>query len=319
MQSNIVVGGLLTVAVLLIFLRSGRSTLVIGLAIPTSIIGTFLILSMLGRSLNVISLAGLAFAVGMLVDNAVVVLENIYQHYQRGERVVPAAIKGTREVWGAVLSSTLTTLAVFLPVLFVQEEAGQLFRDIALAISAGGRPVADRLDHGDPDGRRGDPPRPPQPAPPTVAPGVDGAGGDGAVGLDLPRPGPAPPPGAARRRPSAGVLFWPVRRLVLGAARRPGLGLRRGGHPAQHLAAARGPAAAGHRRPAGGRGRSRLSWLLMPKVEYLPSGNRNLVIGIILPPPGYNLDQLVEMGEEIQEAVRPYWDVEPGSPEEADA
>ena len=84
---NLVVGGLLTIAVLLLFLRSGRSTLVIGLAIPTSIIGTFLMLNMMGRSLNVISLAGLAFAVGMLVDNAVVVLENIYRH-QCGPRRV---------------------------------------------------------------------------------------------------------------------------------------------------------------------------------------------------------------------------------------
>ena len=135
-NQNIIVGGLLTILILLLFLRSGRSTLIIGLAIPTSIIGTFLMLHLLGRSLNVISLAGLAFAVGMLVDNAVVVLENIYRHYQIGKSPFDAAEGATREVWGAVMASTLTTLAVFLPVLFVQEEAGQLFRDIALAISS---------------------------------------------------------------------------------------------------------------------------------------------------------------------------------------
>ena len=93
-------------------------------------------LGLLGRSLNVVSLAGLAFAVGMLVDNAVVVLENIYRRHSAGEPPFVAAVKGTQEVWGAVASSTLTTVAVFLPIVFIQEEAGQLFRDIALAISA---------------------------------------------------------------------------------------------------------------------------------------------------------------------------------------
>ncbi|WP_145272440.1 efflux RND transporter permease subunit [Planctomycetes bacterium SV_7m_r] len=135
-KQNIVIGGILTVLVLLAFLRSARSTIVIAIAVPTSIVGTFLILRLLGRSLNVVSLAGLAFAVGMIVDNSVVVLENIYRKFQRGATPREAAIQGTREVWGAVLASTLTTLAVFVPVLFTQEEAGQLFRDIALAISA---------------------------------------------------------------------------------------------------------------------------------------------------------------------------------------
>jgi HAE1 family hydrophobic/amphiphilic exporter-1 len=135
-NQNIVIGGVLTILVLLAFLRNARSTIVIAIAVPTSIVGTFLILRLLGRSLNVVSLAGLAFAVGMIVDNSVVVLENIYRHYQRGATPHDAAIRGTREVWGAVLASTLTTLAVFVPVLFTQEEAGQLFRDIALAISA---------------------------------------------------------------------------------------------------------------------------------------------------------------------------------------
>ncbi len=135
-NQNIVIGGLLTIAMLLCFLRSARSTLVIALAVPASVIGTFLILRMLGRSLNVVSLAGLAFAVGMIVDNSVVVLENIYRHYQNGENPFTAAVRGTGEVWGAILASTLSTLAVFIPVLFNEEQAGQLFRDIALAISA---------------------------------------------------------------------------------------------------------------------------------------------------------------------------------------
>jgi HAE1 family hydrophobic/amphiphilic exporter-1 len=136
-KKNILLGGFFTVVILLVFLRDARSTLVVALAIPVSIVGTFLMLGLLGRSLNVISLAGMAFAVGMLVDNAVVVLENIVRHHQRGEDPVTAAIQGTTEVWGATLASTLTTAAVFIPTLFVQEEAGQLFADIALAISCG--------------------------------------------------------------------------------------------------------------------------------------------------------------------------------------
>ena len=120
---------------LLVFLRSRSSTLVIAIAIPISIIGTFLMMNWFGRTLNVISLAGMAFAVGMVVDNSIVVLENIYRHRQMGKSRFQAAHDGATEVWGAVLASTLTTIAVFLPVLFVQEEAGQLFRDIAIAIS----------------------------------------------------------------------------------------------------------------------------------------------------------------------------------------
>ena len=135
-QQNLFLGGTLAILVLLVFLRSRSSTLVVAIAIPISIIGTFLTMNWLGRSLNVISLAGMAFAVGMVVDNSIVVLENIYRHRQMGKSRFNAAYDGATEVWGAVLASTLTTIAVFLPVLFVQEEAGQLFRDIAIAISS---------------------------------------------------------------------------------------------------------------------------------------------------------------------------------------
>jgi hydrophobic/amphiphilic exporter-1 (mainly G- bacteria), HAE1 family len=133
---NILIGGTLAVIVLLIFLRSVSSVLVIALAIPVSVVSTFVVLAALGRTLNIISLAGLAFAAGMVVDNAVVVLENIVRHREMGKDRLRAALDGATEVWGALVASTLTTVAVFLPILFVAQEAGQLFRDIAIAISA---------------------------------------------------------------------------------------------------------------------------------------------------------------------------------------
>ena len=133
-KQNILIGGMLAVIVLLIFLRSIRSTLVVATSIPISIVGTFIFMKAMGRNLNVVSLAGIAFAVGMLVDNAIVVIENIDRHRKMGKAPFEAAYDGTREVWGAIIASTLTTVAVFLPVVFIQEEAGQLFRDIAIAV-----------------------------------------------------------------------------------------------------------------------------------------------------------------------------------------
>jgi HAE1 family hydrophobic/amphiphilic exporter-1 len=134
-QQNILIGGTLAILVLLIFLRSFSSTVVVATAIPISVIGTFIFLSSFGRTLNVISLAGIAFAVGMLLDSAIVVLENIDRHRKTGKSSFEAAYEGTREVWGAILASSLTTVAVFLPVVFIEEEAGQLFRDIAIAVT----------------------------------------------------------------------------------------------------------------------------------------------------------------------------------------
>lgn len=306
-NQNIILGGALTVIVLMLFLHLGlrtlifipllaasavaaivgnplwfgltlilvflagiwfaRGALVISLAIPISIIGTFLIMHSLGRSLNVISLAGLAFAVGMLVDNAVVVLENIYRHHQEGAKPFDAAERGAREVWGAVVASTLTTLAVFVPVLFVEEVAGQLFRDIALAISS-------------------------------------------AVGLSLIVSITVIPTASARLMQSARET-------------RP-----------SRLASWLQYAASGFSAGVVGLNRWLLrSWLrrlvvvallvgaaifgsiqLWPKVEYLPTGNRNLIICIILPPPGYNLEQLMQMGQIVEDTFQPYWDVDPDSP-----
>lgn len=133
--NNIYYAVSLAVLILLLFLRSFSSILVVAVAIPVSVVTTFVFLNLFGRSLNIITLAGLAFASGMVVDNAVVVLENTFRHREMGKSSFRAALDGAQEVWGAILASTLTTVAVFVPILFVQQEAGQLFRDIAIAIS----------------------------------------------------------------------------------------------------------------------------------------------------------------------------------------
>ncbi len=135
-KSNIIVGGILAVLILLLFLRSVRSTLVIAVTIPICIVGTFFIMNATGRSLNVLSLAGIAFSVGMLIDNSIVVLENISTKISQGKKAFQAAYEGASEVWGAILASTMTTIAVFLPIAFVKEEMGQMFGDIAIAISS---------------------------------------------------------------------------------------------------------------------------------------------------------------------------------------
>ncbi|MGF1625311.1 MAG: efflux RND transporter permease subunit [Alphaproteobacteria bacterium] len=134
-NQNILFGGLLAAGALMIFLRSWRATLVVSLSIPVSVIGSFVVMAALGRSLNVVSLAGIAFAVGMVVDAAIVVLENIYRLRQEGLSRFEAAFKGASQVWGAVLVSALTTVMVFIPILTMELEVGQLFRDIAVAIS----------------------------------------------------------------------------------------------------------------------------------------------------------------------------------------
>jgi len=269
-----------------------RGALVIGLAIPISIIGTFLIMALLGRSLNVISLAGLAFAVGMLVDNAIVVLENIFTHWERGESPVQATVRGTQEVWGAILASTLTTVAVFVPVIFVQEEAGQLFRDIALAIaSAVGLSVivaivvipvaAARI-----LGRRA-------PTGTESGSGRNGQSISGAAPASVPSPHKS---GAARLVAAIGLGFVSL--------------VNRIGRAIQRNVATRLLAIIGLLATCLG-----LAWLWWPSVEYLPNGNRNLIFAILIPPPGYNIEMLTEMGRQVEESLKPFWNVDPGSPE----
>lgn len=331
-RQNLYVGSLLTLVILLVFLQNGRSTLVVALSIPISVLGTFLVLRFLGRSVNVISLAGMAFAVGMVVDNAIVVLENIDSHYRRGAAPARAASSGAREVWGAILSSTLTTLAVFLPVIFIEQQAGQLFRDLAIAISAGiaismlvaltvipaasSRLLARRA-AGSPSVSstalaplnrlaaafsrivaavnhrllRGDLPRGA-----TLA--VVAAGGLGLFGLM---------PSGYRSLPT---WPWYVPELTTAAwltlaALVAAFALLAWAWPRVGLALAAVLLSLG------------LSWMLLPPAEYLPEGNMNLVFGSLQPPPGYNVDRLVELGRQVEDRLRPYWTPPPGSAEEA--
>ncbi len=134
-SSSALSGGILAVLILFIFLRNIRSTVIIGLSIPTSIIATFVLIFFNGITLNMMTLGGLALGVGMLVDNSVVVLENIYRFRQEGYSKIEAAIKGTKEVAMAVTASTLTTIAVFLPIAFVEGVTSIMFRELALTVS----------------------------------------------------------------------------------------------------------------------------------------------------------------------------------------
>lgn len=134
-MKNAVIGGLLAVIILYLFLRNIRTTLIIGTAIPISIIGTFVLIYFNNITLNMMTIGGLALGVGMLVDNAIVVLENIYRFRQDGYSRVDAAIKGAKEVSMAVTASTLTTIAVFAPMVFVGGVTSALFKEFALTVT----------------------------------------------------------------------------------------------------------------------------------------------------------------------------------------
>ncbi len=133
-KSNAVVGALIAIVVIYLFLRNVAQTIIIGIAIPVSIVATFAPMYMSGVTLNIISLGGLALGVGMLVDNGIVVLESIFRCREEGDDLVTAVVRGTQEVGMAVAASTLTTVAVFLPIVFVEGVAGQVFGDMALTV-----------------------------------------------------------------------------------------------------------------------------------------------------------------------------------------
>jgi HAE1 family hydrophobic/amphiphilic exporter-1 len=263
--------------VLLLFLRSLRATLVVSLAIPVSVVGAFVAMAALGRSINVISLAGLAFAIGMVVDAAIVVLENVYRLREEGRPVRQAAYEGAKQVWGAVLVSALTTVMVFIPILVMKLEVGQLFRDIAVAISVS---VLLSLVVSI-----------------TVVPSLSRYllgeraqhGGEAVTRLRIPILDHAASGFVAFVMWFCGLVVRSrfMALLVVGAV----------------IAAA-----------------SVGAWKYLPKLEYLPEGNRNLVFGIIIPPPGYNLATMTEIAEGIEAALRPHFAInsgphsEPGEP-----
>ncbi len=131
----LIAGGIIAMIVLFLFLRSMKTPLLIGIAIPFSVIVTFVLLYFTNFSLNIMTLGGLALGIGMLVDNSIVVIENIYRHLSMGKDPKQAALDGTKEVATAITASTLTTISVFLPVVFISGIVGNLFREFALTVS----------------------------------------------------------------------------------------------------------------------------------------------------------------------------------------
>jgi len=298
-QQSLIIGGFLAIVVLLLFLRSRSSTLIVAVAIPISMVGTFLMMWWFGRTLNVISLAGMAFAVGMVVDNSIVVLENIYRHRQMGKGRFRAAHDGATEVWGAVLASTLTTIAVFLPVLFVQQEAGQLFADIAIAISCAvglslivsitvipslaGKILGTAEAPG--FARRE-----------TAGEGAGSANPDEGAAVDAGEDADGDPPEAERRsfknlwgwsHRAGAVNTWIADRVYWIT-----------GTTGRRLTVVIGFTVAA----------VALSWLLAPKAEYLPTGNQNFIFGIIQPPPGHSLEENADLRHRYTENLSHLWE-----------
>jgi len=132
----IVFGGAMAILIILIFMLDLRSTIISAVALPTSVIGTFFIMYVLGYTLNMMTLLGLSLAIGLLIDDAVVVRENIFKHLERGKSPAQAALDGTKEIALSVLATTMTIVAVFMPIAFIKGIAGQFFRQFGITISA---------------------------------------------------------------------------------------------------------------------------------------------------------------------------------------
>lgn len=133
--NSAVLGGFLAILILFLFLRNISSTLIISTAIPISVVATFGLMYFGGFTLNIMTFGGLALGIGMLVDNAIVVLENVYRHRESGASNSDSALVGTQEVWAAILASTLTTVVVFFPVVFIRGMSGIMFQQMAYVVS----------------------------------------------------------------------------------------------------------------------------------------------------------------------------------------
>lgn len=252
-QQNLLIGAALAVLVLMIFLRSVGASIIISISIPVCVFGTALGMTLFGRTVNVVSLAGVTFAIGMVVDNSIVALENIDTWRGRVTSARDAAYRGVNEVWGALLASTLTTAAVFIPIIVWQGEVGELLRDIAYAVALAViiSLVVSVLVI-------------PSLCARFLRPKVE-AGEPGAIARF----------GARVRAAFEGAVralcasWWRSAAFVLVT-----------------VAIA-----------------SALGWQLLPKMEYLPTGNRNLIFGIIVPPPGYSPAEMERMGAEVQDQM----------------
>lgn len=250
LRGNLGLGVLLALIILWWFLRRLRATLVVTITIPLCLSVAFVIILSVEKSINVISLAAMAFSVGMVMDAAIIVLENIVRLKEQGRSSIEAALQGTKQVWPALLASTATTVAIFLPVLYLRDQTGQLFADLAIVITA-------------------------------------------AITASLFV--------ATILIPSAASVWlrkinfhdqhsrvWDrltdsITNLTQSTSLRAILIV---GLVAIPIVA---------------------SALLLPKRDYLPAGNRNLVFGFILPPPGVNIDHIqTEMGNVIAERIQPY-------------
>ncbi len=250
LRSNLGLGVVLAVLILWWFLRRLRATLVVTITIPLCLCVAFVVILAAGKSINVISLAAMAFAVGMVMDAAIIVLENIVRLKEKGESGFNAALQGTAQVWPALLASTATTVAIFLPVLFLRDQSGQLFADLSIAITA-------------------------------------------AIIASL---------FVATVLIPAASMVWLKKTTFVDR------------HSTTWDAIANNVARVSQSK------KSRItvvvllitvpivsSILFFPDRDYLPTGNRNLVFGFVLPPPGVNISHIKEeMGDVIADRIAPY-------------
>lgn len=258
-KKDILIGGVLAVIVLLVFLRNFSSTVITASAIPISIIGTFIFMQAMGRNLNVVSLAGLSFAIGIFVDNAIVVLENIDRHRKMGKSSFDASYHGAKEVWGAIVASTLTNVAVFLPIIFVKEEAGQLFRDIAIAI--------------------------------TFATVISLFVSISVIPMLSEKLYRLSGDKKKERFPFLGIVGG---RLVDAIMNIVHLAMKNSFTRLATVLSLTTLSVA-------------VTILMLPKMEYLPQGNRNLVINLLIPPPGLSYEEKKDIGENFFRSVEPHF------------
>jgi HAE1 family hydrophobic/amphiphilic exporter-1 len=248
-QQNLLLGAVLAIIVLFLFLRTFGASAVVSIAIPVCAFATALGMQALGRTINVVSLAGITFAIGMVVDNSIVALESIDTWRTRAPDTKLAAYRGIREVWGALIASTATTVAVFIPIVLWQGEVGELLRDVAVAIALAVSVslVVSTL----------------------VIPSLAARLLSRGQTLDI---GGLTNFGRRFRKRVTEIVRW-----LCGSTRRAGATLA--------LAVV---------------GSLLVAWALLPPMEYLPTGNRNLVFGILMPPPGYSIEELEATGYRLQ-------------------